>query len=117
MAEFIASVCQSLHRLSVYCKLPVSCDPVVFWGKVIEKERRYLRALCPGSYLKGTCMPGRTRSRWRLGSIFALACLPDKTGESVIVKVAIQCGEVSVAPRGFEQVTKRCAYFDDQPVR
>ena len=76
MAEFIASVCQSLHRLSVYCKLPVSCDPVVFWGKAIEKERRYLRALCPGSYLKGTCMPGRTRSRWRLGSIFALACLP-----------------------------------------
>ena len=39
-----------------------------------------------------------------------------RTDESVIVKVPVQCSEVSVAARGFEQVTKRCAYFDDQPV-
>ena len=39
-----------------------------------------------------------------------------RTGESVAVKVPVQCSEVSVAPRGFEQVTKGCAYLDDQPV-
>ena len=39
-----------------------------------------------------------------------------RTGESVAVKVPVQCSEISVAPRGFEQVTKGCAYLDDQPV-